>query len=103
MDSKKKLYKAIVNEGGLEAADLTTELVAVGEGGEYWRVSLKRAVSFIWGGVERVLPAGAELGEVYIDDEDGKTAEDVPFMFLEQPETWGYSVGALEREMYDAE
>lgn len=103
MNSKRKLYKTIVEEGALGVDDLTTELVADGEEGATWRVRLKREVSFIWGGVERVLPAGAELGEVYIDDEDGKTAEDVPFMFLEQPETWGYSVGALEREMYDAE
>lgn len=103
MDSKRKLFKAIVGEGGLMVDDLSVELVAVGEGGEYWQVRLERAVSFIWGGVERVLPAGTELGEVYIDFEDGETAEDVPYMFLEQPATWGRSVDALEREMIDAE
>ena len=61
MDSKHKLFKAIVEEGGLMVDDLTTELVAAAEAGEYWRVRLKRAVSFIWGGVERTLPAGRPL------------------------------------------
>ena len=103
MDSKHKLFKAIVEEGGLMVDDLTTELVAAAEAGEYWQVKLGRAVSFIWGGVERVLPAGAALGEVYIDFEDGETAEDVPRLFLEDPATWGRSVDALEREMLDAE
>lgn len=103
MDSKKKLFKAIVSEGAVRAADLEAGLEAVLEEGATWRVRLKRDVSFIWGGVERTLPAGAVLGEVYISNEDGGTVEDVPRLFLEQPDTWGYSVGFLEQQMLDAE
>lgn len=103
MDSKKKLYKAIVEEGGLKAADLATERSHWYEDGEDWGLSLKRDVSIIWGGVERTLPAGTALGEVYIDFMAGETAEDVAHLFLEQPDTWGYSVDVLEREMLDAE
>lgn len=103
MDSKRKLYKAIVEEGAVSVEDLELERSHWYEEGEDWRLRLKRDVSFIWGGVERTLPAGAELGEVYIDHEDGETAEDAPYMFLAQPDTWGYSVDALEREMLDAE
>ena len=103
MDSKRKLYKAIIDEGAVRAADLATERAHWYEDGEDWRLSLKRAVSLIWGGVERTLPAGTALGEVYIDFTDGETAEDVARLFLEQPDTWGYSVDVLEREMIDAE
>ena len=103
MNSRRKLYKAIVEEGAVGAEDLELERTHWYEDGEDWVVRLKRDVSFIWGGVERTLPAGTALGEVYIDFTDGETAEDVPYMFLEQPEAWGYSVDALEREMLDAE
>lgn len=103
MDSKKKLFKTIVEEGAMSVEDLGLERSHWYEDGEEWRVRLKRAASFIWGGVERTLPAGAELGEVYIDFTDGETAEDVAHLFLAQPETWGHSVEALEREMLDAE
>lgn len=103
MNIKRKLYKAIVDEGAVRAADLEAELEAMDEEGATWRVSLKRAVTFTWGGVERTLPAGAVLGEVYISNEDGGTVEDVPRLFLEQPDTWGYSVGFVEQQMLDAE
>lgn len=103
MNSKKKLFKAIVKEGGLMVGDLELERSHWYEDGEDWRVRVKRDVSFIWGGVERTLPAGAVLGEVYIDFMAGETAEDVAYLFLEQPEVWGRSVGVLEREMIDAE
>lgn len=103
MDSRKKLFRAIVSEGAVRAEDLAAELEEMDEEGASWAVRLKRAVSLIWGGVERTLPAGAVLGEVYISNEDGGTVEDVPRLFLEQPDTWGYSVGFLEQEMLDAE
>lgn len=103
MDSKHKLCRAIINEGGVRPEDLDLARIHWHEDGESWRVSLKRDVSFIWGGVERTLPAGTALGEVFIDFMDGETAEDVPRLFLEDPATWGRSVDALEREMLDAE
>ena len=103
MESKEKLLKAIIGEGAVRGADLAAELEEMDEEGASWAVRLKRAVSFIWGGVERALPAGTALGEVYISNEDGGTVEDVPYMFLEQPEAWGYSVGFLEQQMLDAE
>lgn len=103
MDSKKKLFKAIVEEGAVRAEDLELERAHWYEDGEDWRMSLKRDVSFIWGGVERTLPADTALGEVYIDFMAGETAEDVARLFLEQPEAWGYSVDDLECEMLDAE
>lgn len=102
MDSKRKLFKAIIEEGGLGVEDLELERSHWYEDGEDWRVRLKRDVSFIWGGVERTLPADTALGEVYIDFMAGETAEDVPRLFLEQPDTWGYGVEALEREMLGA-
>lgn len=103
MSSKNKLCKAIIDQGALRAADLAAELVEADEEGATWRVSLKRAVSFIWGGVERTLPAGVALGEVDIDFIDGGTAEDVPYLFTDLPEWYIYPVERLEREMLDAE
>lgn len=102
MNSKHKLLDAIINGGGVRPEDLGIERSHWYEDGEDWVVRLKRDVSLLWGGVERTLPAGTALGEVYIDFTDGETAESVPYMFLEQPETWGYSVDALEREMLGA-
>lgn len=103
MSDKSKLCKAIIGQGAVGVDDLSVEAVAADEEGATWRVRLKRDVSFIWGGVERTLPARAVLGLVYIDFADGETTEDVPYIFLEQPDTWGYSVDALEREMLDAD
>lgn len=103
MDSKHKLCRAIINEGGVRPEDLDLARIHWHEDGESWRVSLKRDVSFIWGGVERTLPAGTALGEVFIDFMDGETAEAVPYMFIVRPEWYIYPVEQLEREMADAE
>lgn len=103
MNSKRKLLDAIIEQGGVRPEDLGIERTHYYEEGEDWRVYLLRDVSFIWGGVERTLPEGTALGEVFIDFMAGEAAEDVAHMFLEQPDAWAYDVDALEREMLDAE
>ena len=103
MSSKRKLCEAIIEQGALRAEDLRAEFIEADEYGEYWRVSLRRDVSFPWGGVERTLPAGTELGEVDIYPEDGETAEDVSYQFISHPNLYLHSVEQLEREMLDAE